>query len=77
MTASLRVSLTVNGANHVVEIEPQETLLHVLRDRLGLTGTKANCEEGECGACTILLDGLPVNSCLLLAARARQVYPDD
>jgi carbon-monoxide dehydrogenase small subunit len=71
MTASLRVSLTVNGANHVVEIEPQETLLHVLRDRLGLTGTKANCEEGECGACTILLDGLPVNSCLLLAARAQ------
>lgn len=71
MTTRLRVSLTVNGADHVVEIEPQETLLHVLRDRLGLTGTKANCEEGECGACTILLDGLPVNSCLLLAVRTQ------
>jgi aerobic-type carbon monoxide dehydrogenase small subunit (CoxS/CutS family) len=71
MTTSRRLSLDVNGEAHVVEVEPQETLLHVLRERLGLTGTKANCEEGECGACTVLVDGLPVNSCLLLAVRAQ------
>jgi carbon-monoxide dehydrogenase small subunit len=71
MTTSRTVLLDVNGDSHVLEVEPQETLLHVLRERLGLTGTKANCEEGECGACTVLLDGLPVNSCLLLAARAQ------
>ena len=71
MTVSRRISLDVNGDTHVLEVEPQETLLHILRDRLGLTGTKANCEEGECGACTVLADGLPVNSCLLLAVRAQ------
>jgi carbon-monoxide dehydrogenase small subunit len=68
---TLTVSLDVNGRTHVLDIEPAETLLHVLRDRLGLTGTKANCEEGECGACTVLFDGQPVNSCLLLAVRAQ------
>ncbi len=71
MPTTLTVSLDVNGKMHVLEIEAQETLLHVLRDRLGLTGTKANCEEGECGACTVLLDDRPVNSCLVLAARAQ------
>lgn len=71
MPITMRVSLDVNGKLHELEIEAQETLLHVLRDRLGLTGTKANCEEGECGACTVLLDDRPVNSCLLLAARAQ------
>jgi len=71
MTASMQISLDVNGRTYALEIEPQETLLHVLRGRLGLTGTKANCEEGECGACTVLMDGQPVNSCLLLAARAQ------
>ncbi len=71
MATRLTVSLDVNGQTHVLEIEAQETLLHVLRERLGLTGTKANCEEGECGACTVLLDNRPVNSCLLLAVRAQ------
>ena len=71
MSASMKISLNVNGQSHALEIEPQETLLHVLREHLGLTGTKANCEEGECGACTVLMDGQPVNSCLLLAARAQ------
>lgn len=71
MPTTLTVSLDINGETHVLEIEPQETLLHVLRERLGLTGTKANCEEGECGACTVLLDHRPVNSCLLLAVRAQ------
>jgi carbon-monoxide dehydrogenase small subunit len=70
MTTSRTVSLNVNGDTHVLELDAHETLLHVLRERLELTGTKANCEEGECGACTVLLDGLPVNSCLLLAVRA-------
>ncbi len=71
MASTMTVSLEVNGQTHSLDIEPQETLLHVLRERLGLTGTKANCEEGECGACTVLLDNRPVNSCLLLAARAQ------
>ena len=71
MPTTLRVSLDVNGETHILEIEPQETLLHVLRERLNLTGTKANCEEGECGACTVLLDHRPVNSCLVLAVRAQ------
>jgi len=71
MTTTMKLTLNVNGQVHALEIEPQETLLHVLRTRLGLTGTKANCEEGECGACTVLMNGQPVNSCLLLAARAQ------
>ncbi|HSB91219.1 MAG TPA: (2Fe-2S)-binding protein [Anaerolineales bacterium] len=68
---TIPVTLVVNGRAYSLEIEPHETLLHVLRERLGLTGTKANCEEGECGACTVLFDGRPVNSCLLLAVRAQ------
>ena len=59
--------LTINGERQTVEIEPHWTLLHVLRDRLGLTGTKENCLEAECGVCTVLLDGKAVNSCILLA----------
>lgn len=55
--------LLVNGTEHVVTAEPTETLLSVLRDRLDLTGTKYGCGEGECGACTVLLDGQPVKSC--------------
>ncbi len=65
------VTLDVNGQSHVLQIDAHETLLHVLRERLGLFGTKANCEEGECGACTVLLDDRPVNSCLVLAVRAQ------
>lgn len=58
---------TLNGAETRVDVLPDETLLTVLRDRLELTGTKGACLEGECGSCTILLDGRPVNSCLTLA----------
>lgn len=64
------IALIVNGDPTIVEIAPDESLLHVLRERLQLTGTKEGCAEGECGACTVLLDGLAVDSCLVLAATA-------
>jgi carbon-monoxide dehydrogenase small subunit len=60
------VTLRVNGEAHVVAAEPHHTLLEVLREELGLTGTKHGCELGECGACTVLVDGVPVLSCLTL-----------
>jgi carbon-monoxide dehydrogenase small subunit len=62
--------LRVNGEQHDVQGPPSATLLTVLREDLRLTGTKYNCEQGECGACTVLLDGRPVNACLVLAATA-------
>jgi carbon-monoxide dehydrogenase small subunit len=67
-----RVSLkcTVNGRAVSLEVEPDLTLLEMLRERLGLTGTKQGCGIGECGACTVLLDGEAVNSCLVLAVQA-------
>jgi isoquinoline 1-oxidoreductase subunit alpha len=58
------LELSVNGAKRSVEAPPDESLLWVLRDRLGLTGTRYGCGEGQCGACTVLLDGRPVRSCL-------------
>jgi len=61
------VRLRVNGQNYDLLVEPRETLLEVLRERLGLTGTKEGCGNGNCGACTVLLNGKPVNSCLVLA----------
>jgi carbon-monoxide dehydrogenase small subunit len=60
------LSLHVNGERHTVAAEPHHTLLEVLREEMGLTGTKHGCELGECGACTVLLDGVPVLSCLTL-----------
>ncbi|EFH81696.1 (2Fe-2S)-binding protein [Ktedonobacter racemifer] len=60
------ITLTVNGEEREVAVLPHHTLLEVLREDLGLTGTKHGCELGECGACTILLDGEPVLSCLVL-----------
>jgi carbon-monoxide dehydrogenase small subunit len=64
------VVLTVNGIGYPVEIEPGRSLLSVLRDELGLTGTKEGCDDSECGACMVLLDGRPVNSCSYLALQA-------
>jgi carbon-monoxide dehydrogenase small subunit len=60
-------TLRVNGIRYPVELEPGRTLLSVLRDDLGLTGSKEGCDDSECGACMILLDGRPVNSCSFLA----------
>ena len=59
--------LTVNGTEHDLDLDPRTTLLDALREHLALTGAKKGCDHGQCGACTILLDGRRVNSCLLLA----------
>ena len=66
----MRLELLVNGRPVVREIEPQELLLDVLRDRLGLTAAKRSCDVQACGACTVLVDGRPVSSCCFLAADA-------
>ena len=65
------IKLKVNGKVYQVYVEPWETLLDVLREEIGLTGVKSGCEEGECGACTVLVDGKAVNSCLMLAPQAQ------
>lgn len=70
MSDTLTISMMVNGARRTVEVAVQHTLLDVLRDQIGLTGTKECCVEGECGACTVMLDGRPINSCLTLAVEA-------
>ncbi len=67
---TMAIRLRVNGKRHDLQVEPRATLLEVLRERLDLTGAKPACERGECGACTVLLDGRPVNACHLLAVQA-------
>ncbi len=66
----MQVELTVNGVSHPVDVEPRLSLLDCLRDRLGLTGAHTGCEHGVCGACTVLIDGTPVRSCLMFAVQA-------
>ena len=66
----MRISLTVNGAAHQTDVWPGESLLYALRERLGLPGSKNACEQGECGSCSVLLDGVLACSCLVLAAQA-------
>mgnify|MGYP000956905848 CR=1 FL=1 len=64
------VTLTVNGESVEAAVQPNQTLLQFLREDLGLTGTKHGCGLGDCGACTVILDGKPVNACLVLAVQA-------
>ncbi len=64
------ITLNVNGVEHEVEVAPHHTLLEVLRDKLGCTEVKNSCNQGECGACTVLVNGKPVSSCLTLAMQA-------
>ena len=72
---SARITLNVNGTDHQIEVDHRWTLLRVLRDVLGLTGAKRGCDRGECGACTVLVDGDPVCACSMLALQVggRQV----
>ncbi len=67
----VEISLRVNGRERTLSVEPRTTLLDALRERLGLTGTKKGCDQGACGACTVLVDGRRVNSCLTLAVMRR------
>lgn len=64
------IALTVNGQKYEVAVEPRQSLLQVLREELHLTGTKEGCSEGECGACTVILDGKTVDSCLIFGVEA-------
>ncbi|NNN11092.1 MAG: (2Fe-2S)-binding protein [Acidimicrobiaceae bacterium] len=66
----MRVTLSVNGKPATIDVEPRRTLADALREDLGLTGTHLGCEHGVCGACTVMLDGLPVRACLVLAVQA-------
>ena len=66
----LGVTLTINGKDHSVQVEPRRTLADAIRDDCGQTGTHTGCEHGVCGACTVLLDGEPVRSCLMFAVQA-------
>jgi aerobic carbon-monoxide dehydrogenase small subunit len=64
------IRLTINEREHELAVEPNQTLVDVLRYQLGLTGTKKGCEVGDCGSCTVIMDGIAVNSCLILAMQA-------
>ena len=69
---SRAIQLTVNGVSHGLEVEPWETLLEILRKRLDLTGAKLGCDQQVCGACTVLMNGLPVSSCSVLCVDAAE-----
>ena len=62
----VNIKFKINGRTIKIDVSPNQTLLHFLREELGLTGTKCGCEIGECGACTVIIDGMAVNSCLVL-----------
>ena len=72
MNARREINLTINGTHYAVTVEARRTLVDVIRDDCGLTGTHIGCEHGVCGACTILLDGEPVRSCLMFAVQAHR-----
>jgi aerobic-type carbon monoxide dehydrogenase small subunit (CoxS/CutS family) len=67
---AIHVTVTINGTERSLDVAPYHTLLQVLRDDLGLTGTKECCSQGECGSCTVILNGQAVNSCIVLAVEA-------
>src|ERR671933_6365 len=67
-----QVILTINGERHELDVDTRSTLLDVLREQLGLTGAKKGCDHGQCGACTVLLDGRRANACLLFAVAVRE-----
>lgn len=69
-SARHEISLTINGSVHQLNVESRQTLVEVLRDELGLTGTHTGCEHGVCGSCTVSVDGEPARSCLMLAVQA-------
>ncbi len=64
------IEINVNGSTKSIMVRPADTLLYIIRERLGLTGAKNSCENGDCDGCTVLLDGMPVKSCLMLAVEA-------
>ena len=70
MSAKANITLNINGTDHAVQVEARRTLVDVIRDDCGQTGTHIGCEHGVCGACTIMLDGKPVRSCLMFAVQA-------
>ncbi len=69
MNQTIAVTLKINGTVHDLQIEPRVSLLDALRENIGLTGTKKGCNQGACGACTVLVDGTRINSCLAIAAQ--------
>ena len=70
MSGPVEVTLSINGRNYPLRLEPRRTLLDAIREECGLTGTHMGCEHGVCGACTVLLDGQPVRACLMFAVQA-------
>jgi carbon-monoxide dehydrogenase small subunit len=71
MTAAVEIELHVNGERHRIVVEPRQTLADALRDNCGLTGTHLGCEHGACGACTVIVDGCAIRSCLMFAVQAQ------
>ncbi|ELY36662.1 (2Fe-2S)-binding protein [Natronorubrum tibetense] len=70
MTDTREITLTVNGTEHTIEVEPRQLLVHAIREELDMTGTHIGCDTGNCGACTVLKDGKPIKSCLMFATQA-------